>query len=74
MDEEEEVGTGEGEGSVEGGMVLQYYLKVMNLFEHATCPLAVLDIAEKAMLLVNSNDPLSVSEMCHFQSTQHSYI
>lgn len=54
--EEEEEEWGEG-----GGRKLHYYLKVMGLFEQVSCPLAVLDIAEKAVRQADDHDPLSVS-------------
>ena len=61
LGEQEGEGEDKGEGVGKGGMVLQYYLKVMSLFEKVSCPLAVLDIAEKAVVLVEKSDPLSVS-------------
>lgn len=59
--EEGEEEEGEEEWGEGGGRKLHYYLKVMGLFEQVSCPLAVLDIAEKAVRQADDYDPLSVS-------------
>lgn len=55
---EEEIEEEWGQG---GGRKLHYYLKVMGLFEQVSCPLAVLDIANKAVRQADDHDPLCVS-------------
>ena len=65
VEEEGEGGEGVGEEwGQEGGRKLHYYLKVMGLFEQVSCPLAVLDIAEKAVSQADDHDPLCVSPFC----------
>ena len=44
--------------------LLKYFLKVIGLFEQTSCHLAVLKVAETAVMCFNEHDPCSVSHKC----------
>ena len=60
VDEGEDEEESAGEGEIE--QKLRYYMKVMQLFEQASCPLAVIEIAEVAVRSFAKDDLSSVSE------------